>query len=176
MGDSTLHLPPDSTDEGAVARLLLAEGGTPSFPAYVEAVALLSMQLMKLVLYNRLNNHPEYYGARGAKNYADVIRGHFGAGNAGEQFAGFRNYPNIRKAVADNIQASIDLANATEDGRSAAFFTYVNNAIVVAGSEPIADPSPGLLDGWRTAGTGSPGSSSIDYQTLAGNTFFYRKQ
>jgi hypothetical protein len=170
VADTKLHLPPPSTEAGAVVRLLLAEVRTPSFPDYDAATALLIMQRMKLILQNRLNHNPQQYGAPGAQNLTDIIKGHFGKG---EQFAGFSHYPIYSKPIEDNIQAALDIANSEHDARAAAFATHIRNALMVADTPVIDDPSPTTLDGWRTAGSGAPSPQSVVFDTL-GNITFYR--
>src|SRR4051794_28657967 len=107
----TFELPPPGQDEGAVCRLLLAEARGPGSAAYVEAKAKTCMQRMKLVLQNRLDNKPSQFGAPGAKNLTDIIKGK-------GQFAGFGQYPNYDPGIRARIQQLIDIANSDTDPRA----------------------------------------------------------
>src|SRR5262249_6781304 len=83
-----LQLPPANTEAGAIARLLIAENRSPYMPGYDEQASKKSMQWMRLILVNRLNNHPEQFGASGASSVVDIIK-------APGQFEGFSGYPTL---------------------------------------------------------------------------------
>jgi len=158
-------LPPKNDDDGCEVRVLLAECRTPSFSSYTLADAITSMQLMDRVIFNRLAN-PGPFGAKGATTVADVVK-------ARGQFAGFQNYPKFDASIANRIQAALNIANSTKDKRSSSFQDHFNAAIQIANDQSIADPSPGTLVAWRTAGSGSPGANFKLHTTLMGIAYFF---
>lgn len=159
-----IQLPAKNTTAGAETRLLLAECRGPSFASYSLTLAKNCLQLMDRVLWNRVHD-PKPFLAKGP-TLEDVIR-------AKGQFAGFENYPNYDNSIAARIQRMIDIANSAKDKRSKDFTDYIDTAIEVAKAQPIPDPSPGKLVAWRTAGSGSPGSSFSSYRTVLGIDFYY---
>jgi hypothetical protein len=167
----SVALPAKNTVQGAVARILLAEARDPGNSQYKAEDSKTAMQWMKVVLQNRLNNKPAQFMAPHAKTLIDIIK-------ARGQFAGFSNYPNYSIKVSDRLQAILDIANAAKDQRSADYTVFVQNAIDVANSPTIADPSRAQypnskgLSAWRTAGTKSPGPRFSSYKDLAGNSFY----
>lgn len=158
-------LPSRDTNAGVEARVLLAECRGPSSSSYKLATATQCMQMMDRVLWNRLGN-PGPFGARGAKTIADVVK-------AKGQFAGFENFPDFDSSLVTRIQGMIDIANSAKDSRKADFLAHVNAAIAVANQPVIADPSPGKLVAWRTAGASSPGAGFLKHITLGGIDFYY---
>ncbi|CAE6700031.1 hypothetical protein R70006_00680 [Paraburkholderia domus] len=159
-------LPPKNDNEGAEVRLLLAECRGPSFSTFTLSDATTCMQLMDLVLFNRLDN-PGRFGAKGATTVGDIIR-------APGQFAGFQNYPKYDSHVQHRIQVALDIANSAKDKRSPDFAAFINAAIAIATStSTITEPSPGTLVSWRTAGSGSPGSGFALFKTVLGNDFYF---
>jgi hypothetical protein len=160
-----ISLPPKNNTEGVEARVLLAECRGPSFNTYTLTDATTCMQLMDRVLWNRLSN-PAKFGARGATSLADIIK-------APGQFAGFESYPNYDVAIVNRIQAMVNIANSTKDGRNQDFTDFINAAIGVANDPSIQDPSPGTLAAWRTKGSGSPGGTFKKHTTQLGNDFYY---
>jgi hypothetical protein len=164
----TLQLEPRSTTIGAETRLLLAECKGPSFSGYTLASATESMQLMDLVLFNRLKNNPGQFGAKHARTIIDIIK-------APNQFHGFESYPNYSGAIANNIQSILNIANSSTDPRSADFSDFVSAAIDVATQATIADPSGGILAAWRKKASGSPGSNFVFFKTVGGNEFYRLK-
>lgn len=164
--EPAIAIPPqESGVVGAVTRLLMAEARRPSHPQYSEADTLTSMQWMRRVLENRLANKPTQFGAAGAKNLIDIIQ-------APNQFAGFSNYPDYSETLAAQLQEVIDNANDDNHPRQLDFGSFIQNAINVASNSSIIDPCPTGLYGWRTQGSGVPGSRFTKYQTMAGNTFY----
>ena len=91
-----ITLPEKNSDEGAEARLLLAECPGPGHPSYTLDKATGAMQLMDAVLRNRLLN-PGPFLAKGAKTLRDIIK-------AKGQFAGFEGYPSYNNGIRQNIQ------------------------------------------------------------------------
>jgi hypothetical protein len=159
-------LPPrDNTDLSVEVRVLLAECESPLRSGYTLQAAATCMQLMDLVLWNRLKD-PGKFGARRAKSLVDIVK-------AKRQFDGFEDYPNYSGSVRDRIQEIVNIANAEKDTRRPACAAHVKAAIEVAEGERIVDPSPGVLAAWRTAARGSPGGNFKMYTTVLRNTFFY---
>jgi hypothetical protein len=166
MGLPKLFLAPRPTEVGAETRLLMAECKGPSFPGYTLSSATECMQLMDLVLWNRLNNNPAQFMAKGATTIIDIIK-------APGQFAGFANYPNYSGGIAANLQRILDIANNDSDRRQGDFRDFVNAAIGVAGDPTIPDTSPGTVAAWRTQGASSPGSRFTKFRTVGGNDFYF---
>ena len=160
-----VSLPPKDEASGCEARVLLAECRSPASSKYVLADATTCMQYMDKVLWNRLDS-PAQFGAKGAKVLADVVR-------APGQFAGFQNYPNYDASIVNRIQAAINIANDAKDKRHSAYTDHINAAIAVAKEASIAEPSPGTLAGWRTAGSSAPGGSFKFWKAFFGNDFYY---
>ena len=168
----TVKLPDRNSVEGAVARVVLIEARGPAHTkTYVEADSKQSMQWMKVVLVNRLNNNPAQFMASGAKSLIDIIK-------APGQFAGFENYPIYDQTLADNLQDVIDIANSVKDSRAGVYKQYILNGIDVATHAAIADPakaadpkSTGIF-AWRTGNSGSPGPRFKAFKLLAGNQFY----
>ncbi len=164
----TIALDSKTTEAGAEERLLMAECKGPSFPHYALTSATECMQLMDLVLWNRLNNNPGQFMAKHAKTIIDIIK-------APGQFAGFQNYPNISSGITTNLQAMINIANKPSDPRSSDFEDFIQAAIDVATQPTISDPSGGIAVAWRTAGASSPGSNFVKFKTIGGNDFYRLK-
>lgn len=167
----TVTLPEKATEEGAVARLLLAEARDPSSAYYAADDTLKSMQWMKLILQNRLQHDPAQFMARHAKSLIDIIK-------APGQFAGFQHYPAYSSDLQHRLQSFVDIANSTSDHRALTYTTFARNALSVAKAPAVTDPSvadtagsSGLI-AWRTAGSGSPGPRFVKYKDLAGNSFY----
>ncbi len=161
-----IKLPSRDTDEGIESRVLLAECHGPAYASFNLADATQCMQMMDLVLWNRVEN-PKPFGAK-AKKLLDVVK-------AKGQFRGFENYPNYLPAIASQIQNAIDIANNSKDRRSLDYVGFINSAINIAQSpSTIGDPSPGTLVAWRTAGSGSPGSGFLKHATIAAIDFYYQ--
>ncbi len=169
VSKTKISLPPRGTIEGAKTRILMAECRGPSSPKYKIDEAKQCMQLMNLVLYNRLNNTPAHFGAKNAKSILDIIK-------APGQFAGFENYPNYSPGIVHNLQMMVDIANNARDHRNGVFAEFINAAMEVAkASTPVNDPSPGtgsFLAFWRTEGSSGPGGNSQFVKTVGGNDFY----
>lgn len=158
-------LPPLDDDVGAETIILLAECMGPGSSRYTIESATLSMQMMDLVLWNRLQK-PKLFMAKGAESIAEILK-------ARGQFAGFSNYPNYDRSIANRINGMVNIANNSNDKRSQKFEAHINKAIDIANSLSIVEPSPGILVAWRTAGTDSPGSNFKFFKTIMGNDFYY---
>ena len=129
----SVQLPPLSTVEGVVERLLLAESRGPAAPSYDEGEVYRGMQAMKAVLDNRLHHHPEQFGAPGALTYVDII-------TAPGQFQGFfrdeSGMVHLSALVQQRIQEVVRLANTDACSPS---YRLVDDAMQVTMSR-ITDP------------------------------------
>lgn len=159
-----ISLPVRGSDEGAETRLLLAECRGPSSPGYDLAAATMCMQYMDLVLWNRVKN-PKPFLAR----HATLV----GVITAAGQFEGFEHYPHYNNRIVQNLQQMVDIANNSKDKRATTFGAFITVAIHVSTAPTIPDPSPGALTGWRTFGSGSPGSDFTLFKTILGTSFYY---
>src|SRR5262249_19993646 len=95
-------LPADSTDEGVTMRVFLAEAQPPSStsgPAFFTD-ALESLQLMRVVLENRLAAPAGIFSSTKAKSLADVVK----ASKPTIQFRDFDKYPKLGAGARTNIQ------------------------------------------------------------------------
>ena len=180
-----IQLPPITTVEGVVARLLIAECRTPADHLhYDEAQVLICMKAMKAVVHNRLHHHPELFGAPNAANYIDII-------TAPGQFHGFSKDASGNVVISPDVQHRIDdvlrLANTGAPGK---FYRFVENAINVANGG-INDPFAGVTNiggvpvtgggyGWRAASASDPGGKLIPIPAsiggvIQGNKFYALK-
>jgi hypothetical protein len=155
-----------STNAGVEARILLAECPGPAEAGYTLEAARLAMQLMDAVLHNRLED-PKSFMAPGATSLTGIVK-------AKGQFQGFEGYPNYSLNIKRNIEALLHIANNSKDQRNADYAAFLKEAIAIADSVEYADPSPGKLVAWRTAGSGSPGEGFRFYRTVLGNDFYYQ--
>ncbi len=164
-----LELPSQDTEEGMMARLFLAETASPEFQNWSVDDAKKSMQWMRLVLKNRLDNDPAQFNAPGAKNRQDIVRGR-------NQFEGFENYPAITAHVKRHIKEALDVANDDNNlAKQAQDIAFVYAALAVANAKTeILDPCPTgfFLSGWMTAGSGGTGDNQKKFQVLMDNQFF----
>ena len=159
-----ITLPPRGTDKGAETRILLAECRGPSAAGYALADATRCMQLMDVVLWNRVDN-PKPFLAK-EKTLVAIL-------TAPGQFAGFQGYPNYSAAIVQRLQEMVNIANRSNDKRAQPYTDFINAAMNVATLATIPDPSPGSLTAWRTASSGSPGSGFKLFQVVLGNSFYY---
>ena len=164
-----LELPAASTEEGMLARLLIAENRGPGDPDFDAVAARTGMQWMRVVLANRLKN-PGLYNAAGAKTLTDIVK-------APGQVKGFGDYPVIATTQANLIAEIVRIANNDSDPRQDNYSRFVQDALDVAKSKTlIPDPCPTGLSGWRTDGSDPPGGLQVDFgQPLAGNQYFTLK-
>jgi hypothetical protein len=162
-----ISLPPQGSESGALARLLLAEAASPLEGSFVEVDVLKSMKWMHLVIYNRLKNDPGQFYADGAKNTLDIIR-------ARGQFKGFEQYPTLSAPVQARIDDILRAANDDNHSKQDVLTRFARSAIEISSSaSTIPDPSaPRVLTHWRKAGHGEPRGRARLFMTLAGNTFF----
>jgi hypothetical protein len=175
--EERLQLPPPNTQAGLLARLFLAETAAPETRGikWSAADAKKSMQWMRLVLENRLANHPEQFMARGAKTLQDIVT----AKDKGKlQYQGFGKYPALDSDIERRIKASFQFANDDNHQRQADYAALVQAALEVANDKSvIQDPcgTDNFLSGWMTVNH-SPGDDSVPFQVLMDNQFFMMKR
>jgi hypothetical protein len=162
-----LAYPDRNSIEGAEVRLLLVECRGPKFADYTLEKATECMQLMDLVLYNRLLTKPRMFMAKGAKDIIDIIKGR-------GQFKGFESYPTVLSSITAALTQTLQFANDPKDPRHEKYAAFIQAAINVANSACIADASPGLVVFWRTAGSEGPGGTAVKYKTVGGNDFYWQ--
>jgi hypothetical protein len=161
-----LVLPDASTVAGLQARMFLNECRSPAYSTYDAAATVISMRRMDIVLHNRTKPaNYKLFGASGPNMQAVV--------QAPGQFAGFASYPTLSTGVANNIKSILDIANNLSDARSPAYRAHVQKAIDVGNASPVADPSPGQLTYWRTAGSSAPGGSAKFFETYNFQDYYY---
>lgn len=173
-----LVLPPPNTDEGLLVRLFLAETASPETKqkaTWTLADATKSMQWMRLVLRNRLDNNPQQFMAKGAKTIKDIVT----AKDAGiVQYQGFSKYPAIDAKIMARIADIFAIANDDNDKRQDRYAQFAQAALDVAKSKTeIQDPcgADNFLSGWMTVGS-SPGDDSRSFQAIMDNQFFMMKR
>jgi len=173
-----LQLPPPNTDAGLLVRLFLAETASPETRetvTWTEEDAKKSMQWMRLVLKNRLENNPQQFMAKGARTLKDIVT----AKDGGKvQFEGFSNYPTINAKIAARLADAFKIANDDSDKRQEDYARFVQAALDAANSKTeIQDPcgADNFLSGWMTVGS-SPGDDSVAFQAIMDNQFFMMKR
>jgi hypothetical protein len=172
-----LQLPDAAKVEGLLVRLFLAETASPETRGvkWSAADAKKSMQWMRLVLQNRLENNPAQFMAKGAKTLQDIVTAHDGGVL---QFKGFGKYPAIDSDIVLRINESFQIANNDGDGRQEAYTAYVQAALEVATDKNVIQnpcPAESFLSGWMTV-KHSPGDDSVPFQVLMDNQFFMMKR
>ncbi|WP_143275352.1 hypothetical protein [Bradyrhizobium canariense] len=178
-----IQLPDISTDEGVLSRLIIAECQNPGYASYNQADGQFSFRLMQATVFNRLNNNPGQFGARGATTYADII-------TAPAQFAGFSKSGGTVKlsaAVSSRIDDVMSKANSGAAGPYSQFVQDILAQVNGAINDPLAAVTS--IDGtavetgvygWRTSGSGSPGARYIAVPQqfgglILGNQFYMLK-
>jgi len=166
-----LALPDLQTDDGTVARMLLAETLTPASSSYDAAQAQTSMNAMKSAVVHRLTK-PSDFGAAGATNHRDIIC-------APGQFAGFSKNTSGEVVVDAAIEANIDdIVNRANTGAPGVYYAHLKMAIDTADST-VTDPFSAITSvggvatlggtwGWRKAGTAAPGGKLVAIPTASG--------
>jgi hypothetical protein len=160
-----ISLPPASTVEGMLTRLLLAETRAPGGSGYSPGDAAESMRLMRVVLENRLATPSGRWASAGARAMGDVVR-------ARGQFHGFEGYPDLPDGIEGLIGNMVEIANNSSDGRQPGMRAHVQLAISTASGERPSDPTRQGLYWWRTEGSGAPGTGISRYKSVLGNTFY----
>lgn len=163
--EARVSLPAASTDQGLLARLLLAETPPPIATTYNFVDAEKAMIWMRVVVSNRLAKPSVKYASAGAKSINDVIR-------AKGQFAGFEDYPTLPGKISSRIDEFVAIANDGSDRRRDRYKKFVDIALRVAAMAAVKDPSSTGLYFWRTTDHGSPSAEAKEYEKLMGNTFF----
>jgi hypothetical protein len=168
-----LVLPAKETEEGALARLLIAEAMSPELAGYDPDDVLVSMRWMRSVIHNRLKIKSPDFGTANAKSYTDVIKSYVVIkGVERLQFAGFRNYPTIAATQLETIDNILHVANDGADLRQKLYYAHVEAVIAVSGEKTITGPRDTVLYGWRTGGSSHPGGQFVKYKTFAGQDFY----
>ncbi|TRX75140.1 hypothetical protein [Pseudomonas mangiferae] len=161
-----LELPPVNTDEGALARVLLAESITPDDQEFPGGEAsLTSMRLIQQVLLNRLG-FPDIsvFNRPSARTITALIMA--GLGN---EVKGFGAYPNIEAKQARLIANILTIGNDASDRRYALYRDHIKRALdVVTGTVPRLE---GDYYGWRTKESSHPGGAYEQPYNIAGQTF-----
>ena len=161
-----IKLPERNTEEGMQTRVLMAECRDPEASGYNLDDATTCMEMMDLVLWNRVNNNPKRFMAK----HPTLL----GVLTAPGQFEKFENYPNYSAQLVHRLQRMIDIANNPKDRRSDDYTDYIQAAMDISNATQVmADPSPGLLAAWVTSGTRSPGSGFKLYKAFFGTDFYY---
>lgn len=125
-------LPGLATDDGLVARLLIAESRLPGDAGYDAAQGRIAMQAMRAAVDNRLRNGPGRFGAPSATGVRDIIL-------APGQFPGFSGTP-VAPVLAAGVQANIDRILALSDpGLTAQTYQFVQDLLGVVNG-PVTDP------------------------------------
>ncbi|WP_346841413.1 hypothetical protein RAL92_00290 [Metapseudomonas otitidis] len=164
-----LQLPDGKTDEGCLARLLLAESVVPPNAAGLEE-ALYSMQLMRQVIENRMAfSEPKHFGKPAGKTMTAFI-----TARDPLQFEGFGNYPAIGSKQV-KVDGYVKLANDGSDLRFAFLRQHVQNALDVAAGRSVAKPYKPALYAWMTAGN-DPGGYFVKALDKGGQVFFSLQQ
>lgn len=183
-------LPPARSDAGVLARTLIAESQTPgSTNAYNASEVKRGMQAMKAAIENRLHDaHPEWFGAPGAQNYADIV-------TAPGQFAGISKGGDNWPVYAADLRVRIRDAKLKPNlpvWSPARYREYLGNVLAVVDG-PVSDPFAqitaidgvavtGGTYGWRTAGSSTSGLGNLlvippaQGGTIAGNYFLALKK
>lgn len=173
-----ITLPLDSTEQGMLTRLFLAESINPGNSLiYDEDQSKTSMLWMRKVIENRLSHKtPNIFGAVkpiGKSKYTiyDIVK-------AKNQFHGFENYPTVHSSIKLNLTGFLAIANNYNHSKREIYADFIANAKQAASKDALKgflDPSPKGLYGWRTKGSSQPGGDFKKYKDLAGQTFYTLK-
>lgn len=163
---SNVTLPPITSEDGVIARLMLSEVKNPGYSSYNADDSKKSMRVIKKVLENRLTK-PGLFNASGATNEIDII-------TASNQFAGFSKDSSGNVVISSDVQQRIDsIMTIANSGPPGQYATLVQNAIDVANKttsslDPFKDISSingqnveGDVYGFRTVGFSHPGGSFV---------------
>lgn len=161
-----LVLPPENTDEGLLARLLLSEVVQPSAPGYPGAEeTFLSMQLMRQVIENRMT-FPKIamFSNPSSRSMLSVIT----AGN-GSEFKDFGSYPSLSLTKKSEFNETLKYAN---DGGNLLFEVYRRHVKDILGVATGKSPKlPGRNYGWRKEGSRSAGGYYVSGPVVGGQQF-----
>ena len=164
--EKAVGLPSEGSDEGALARLFLAEVLVPVTDDMREARR--EMDLMHCVLINRLNHPVDFDAGRYASTITQIItarQGHV-------QFQGFENYPVLGKRQQDNIDVLLNAALDEKNPRSHIYTDFIKTAVAAAKDSSPTDPTPTGLYFWVTSGSFKPSDHAVLFQTVGGNDFY----
>ena len=163
-------LPDENTDEGAMARLLIIEVG----PQQEDPSTLVeAMDLMKIVIDNRLANNPADFMASNATRETDIIRAEGKNGRA-VQYAGFPSYPQISPEQQNELDETLDASLDPDALYYEQSSRVVHAAIAVAKAPAPPDPSQYGLYFWRTIHHPLGLKDYKLYRTVAGTDFYER--
>ena len=162
-----IALPDEKGEEGIVSRMLLAEAITPGDPNFVAKDSKETMRWMLHVMLNRMKFGSEYFGAgKGASTLTKMI-------TSPNQVKGFDNYPKLAKGPTAVINGVMRIANTSGHKDTRLYRQYLRDAMEIAASTDRGkDPCSTGLYGWRTAGSGSPGSNFEKFKTFGGQDFY----
>ena len=158
--------PSEDTDEGALARLFLAEVIAPDTNDMREARR--EMDVMHCVLINRLRHPADFAAGR----YATTITQMITAREGHAQFQGFENYPILGEGQRDNIDHKLNVALDEEDRRNATYVDFVKTAIAAAKDPSPMDPTATGPYFWVKGGAPRLSNEAILFQTVGGNDFY----
>ncbi len=161
-----LVLPPENTDEGLLARLLLSEVVQPSSDKYTGPdEAFLSMQLMRQVLENRIS-FPKIamFSNPTSRSMLAVV-----TANNGSEFEGFGAYPVLVKDKVVNFNKTISYANDGSHKDFKAYRRHLQDILDVANGK--APRVSGKYYGWRTAGSNPAGGYYVPGIIVGGQQF-----
>ncbi|TRX73681.1 hypothetical protein [Pseudomonas mangiferae] len=161
-----LVLPPENTDEGLLARLLLSEVVQPSAPGYPGAEeTFLSMQLMRQVLENRMS-FPKFsiFSNPSSRSMLAII-----TAGGGNEFDGFGAYPRLSSEKIGSFNVTLRNANDGSHMKFEAYRQHVKNILDVANGR--VPKIPGRNYGWRTVGAGPAGGSYVPGPIVGGQQF-----
>lgn len=178
-----IALPPENTEAGIVARLLLAESVSPADGEnYGDGTTVLqTMSLMRVVLENRVKAAQKSQGLRSyvacnpaTDNFRGVIFAHKCGKSELIQFAGFKTNGQIDSVVVNRINDILKFANTGTHSDFSLYRKHVEEAIKIASgpnlsSAPISSSS---LLYWRTTERASPTPVANFHSTQGGQDFY----
>lgn len=128
-------LPDQGTDEGALARLFLAEVSVPDTDDMKEARR--EMDLMHCVLINRLSYPKDFDAGHHASTITQIISAHEGH----PQFQGFEHYPIFDKPQQSLINDLLKISLNGKDSRNDIYRNFVKTAVDAANDPSPIDPT-----------------------------------
>lgn len=166
-----IELPSENTDEGALARVLLAESIVPSNPKFPgDKDSLTAMLLIQQVFLNRLSfTDISVFNNPAAHNITALIMA-----GPGREVKGFGAYPHIEPEQAGLIAEILKISNDASDKRYVMYREHVKRALNVATGKVSRLEGP--YYGWRKENTAHPGGSYERPYNFAGQTFYQLNQ
>jgi hypothetical protein len=157
-----IELPDAKTNAGLEVRIFICETRKPHKPGYKLQEAILAMQYMDLVLYNRLIS-PGVFSAKGAETIFNIIKAKY-------QFQGFSNYPSLPSVYVKQLNEFMEQLNKGDSD----YLDFYNAELKIANSNKrMANPSSGYLSGWVTHGKKIKGKLFHFFKDLQGNDFYW---